>query len=95
MTIKKKNEKKDLKTRSTEVLTAEFINSGGNAPSELGCDVSNSDTDLLEEMIRFTLRIPKEMINGVDTHRKKRVGNVSRNNWILEAIAEKVKLEQN
>lgn len=93
MTIKKKIDKKDKETKSIDDLTDEFIKSGGNTPSEIGPNVSNSGTEILEELIRFTLRIPKEMVNEIDTHRKKRIGNVSRNNWILEAIAEKAKSE--
>ena len=93
MTIKKKIDKKDQETKSIEERKAEFINSGGKSPGEIGHDVPNSGTELLEELIRFTLRIPKEMVNEIDTHRKKRIGNVSRNNWILEAISEKMKSE--
>lgn len=45
-----------------------------------------------KEEIRFTLRIPQKLINKIDKNRKKRVGNVSRNQWILDAIT--VYLEQ-
>ena len=93
MTIKKKIKKKALKIKSKEDLTAEFINSDGNTPGDIEHRAPNSKADLLEALIRFTLRIPKEMVNEIDTHRKKRIGNVSRNNWILEAIAEKAKSE--
>jgi hypothetical protein len=41
-----------------------------------------------DEEIRFTLRIPQKMINKLDKDRVARVGNVSRNQWILEAISE-------
>lgn len=44
-----------------------------------------------EEEVRFTLRIPQKMINKIDKERKARVGNVSRNQWILEAIAKTLK----
>ena len=35
---------------------------------------------------RMTLRIPKWLLAKIDTQRKKRVGKISRNLWILEVI---------
>lgn len=35
---------------------------------------------------RLTLRIPKWLMDKVDDYRKKRVGKISRNLWILEMI---------
>ena len=35
---------------------------------------------------RLTLRIPKSLMNKIDVKRKKRVGKISRNLWILETI---------
>lgn len=37
---------------------------------------------------RFTLRGPDSYLKRIDEARKKKVGNVSRNQWILEAIEE-------
>lgn len=40
-----------------------------------------------DEEIRFTLRIQSSLIKKIDSARKPRVGNVSRNQWILEVIS--------
>lgn len=39
-----------------------------------------------EEEIRFTLRIPLELIVDIDKDRKEKIGKISRNQWIIEAI---------
>jgi len=41
-----------------------------------------------EDDHRLTLRIPKRLLDRVDAERKKRVGTISRNLWILELIDE-------
>ena len=38
--------------------------------------------------VRFTIRIPPEMIEEIDQKRKTKFGRVSRNQWILSAISE-------
>jgi len=43
-----------------------------------------------EDEIRFTLRISSRLINKIDASRKLRVGNVSRNQWIIETIGKAV-----
>lgn len=40
---------------------------------------------------RLTLRIPKSLMDKVDEKRKKRVGKISRNLWILEVIEKAAK----
>ena len=39
---------------------------------------------------RFTVRLPVEMLEAVDATLAQRVGNVSRNTWITEAVQEKL-----
>jgi hypothetical protein len=39
-----------------------------------------------DRAVKFTLRIPESMVEKIDTHRKRRTGNVSCNTWILEAV---------
>lgn len=39
---------------------------------------------------RFTVRLPPEMLGAIDIARARRVGNVSRNTWITEAVQEKL-----
>ena len=81
MVIKKKIEK--TKQQPSDKVIENFINHGGKTSVEVDHSLKN------QEDMRFTLRIPKEMVEQIDNKRKKRIGHVSRNNWILEAIAEK------
>lgn len=39
---------------------------------------------------RITLRLPDDMLAAIDAECSRRVGNVSRNTWILEAVQEKL-----
>jgi metal-responsive CopG/Arc/MetJ family transcriptional regulator len=39
---------------------------------------------------RITVRLPDDMLAEVDAECSRRVGNVSRNTWILEAVQEKL-----
>ena len=39
---------------------------------------------------RFTVRLPPEMLGAIDAARAHRIGNVSRNTWITEAVQEKL-----
>lgn len=39
---------------------------------------------------RINLRLPSEMLEAIDSERLQRVGNVSRNTWIAEAVQEKL-----
>lgn len=39
---------------------------------------------------RFSLRLPSEVLELIDKECAKRIGCVSRNTWIAEAIAEKL-----
>lgn len=54
-----------------------FIAKGGR----LAIDMEESNDDH-----RLTLRIPQWLMDKVDTKRKQRVGKISRNLWILEAL---------
>jgi len=79
MTVKKKASKV-VKKHQYDI--DEIINRGGKTSGESVVPENE------EEEIRFTLRISKKMISKIDKDREKRVGNVSRNQWILEAVAE-------
>lgn len=81
MTIKRLEKKKNKK--EDETLTDSFINSGGKTTQESIGSLEQLDS-------RFTLRIPSMMLQKIDKQRKKKVGKFSRNNWILEAIEEKL-----
>ncbi len=78
MSVKKKQISKQFDTR----LTEEVINRGAKTVSE---SIDNKDDE-----IRFTLRIPNFLIDGIDKKRKTNFGKISRNQWVLQAIAEKL-----
>ncbi|MGA3705787.1 ribbon-helix-helix domain-containing protein [Ralstonia nicotianae] len=39
---------------------------------------------------RITVRLPDDMLAEIDAECSRRIGNVSRNTWILEAVQEKL-----
>lgn len=63
----------------------EIINRGGKTVSESSIAIEDGPDEQ-----RFTLRIPKALLSGIDKKRKSSVGKVSRNQWILEVIAAKL-----
>jgi predicted HicB family RNase H-like nuclease len=77
MTVKRKAIKS---VKSNEQSVDDIINRGGKTTVETEA--------VVDDEIRFTLRIPRTLIQSIDKNRKERVGNVSRNQWILEAISE-------
>lgn len=74
--------KKAVKAPSIKYDIDEVINRGGKTTVE-----SKQSREQVDEEIRFTLRIPQSLINKIDKDRHSRVGNVSRNQWILEAVS--------
>ena len=90
MTIKRLSKKQELKDsddeeRSIEKVTEEFIGAGGKTTNELIKESSNE--------MRFTLRVPKNMVEDIDQRRKILPGSVSRNTWILQLISENLASE--
>jgi predicted transcriptional regulator len=49
----------------------------------------------LDDRGRQSLRLDPEVRRAIDMARLRRAGNISRNTWITEAIAEKLAREQN
>lgn len=43
---------------------------------------------------RLSLRVPNHLCKSIDDLRKKKVGSISLNNWILEAMSEKVSRDE-
>jgi hypothetical protein len=74
MVIAKKKEKKQIAQDEIDRI----INMGGKT-------VEESKTDL-NEMHKFLMRIPTDILLKIDTERKKRTGWVSRNQFILEIL---------
>ena len=73
MTVKKKEDKNDLKQE-------EFVKKASSL------DLDQTEDKKKDSLQVFTLRIPKSFLRSIDEIRKKDVGNTSRNTWILEAI---------
>jgi hypothetical protein len=67
------------KTFVTEKEIQKFISQGGSLATPMSME--NDD-----DHHRLTLRIPKHLIDKIDTKRKQRIGTISRNLWILELI---------
>ena len=80
--------KKPVKPMSLDIekKAQEFISKGGSLSTNIMAISDESDIDH-----RLTLRIPKWLMDQVDEKRKKRLGNISRNLFILEAIEKATK----
>jgi len=76
--------KKQMVHKIDEKLIENAINKGAKTKVE-----SSQGED--EENILFTLRIPRSLMDKIDEMRKKKVGKVSKNQFILETLYEKVK----
>lgn len=81
MTIKK------LSKNDQDKLARQFIEGGGKTAEE-----SNSNSSASKKQdLRFSLRIPKQLVEMIDDQCRNQVGNISRNTWILEAISQRLK----
>lgn len=76
MTVKKKATKPKYSASADEI-----INRGGKTSADV------AEYVITEDEVRFTLRLQKKIIQKIDKDRKNKAGNVSRNQWIVEAIA--------
>ena len=63
------------------------INRGGSSSA------ASQEDDHMEKERIFNLRVPESLVAKVDALRKLRTGKISRNTWILEAIADKIERE--
>jgi hypothetical protein len=77
MALKELNKLTKNKIIKHEDKIKKFISKGGSL---------TSDIDELADDHRLTLRIPKSLMDKVDLARKRRIGKISRNLWILETI---------
>lgn len=66
---------KSVALTSDDKKVAAFISKGGSLPEAP-----------LENEHRLTLRIPRDLMNKIDEKRKKRIGKISRNLFILESL---------
>ena len=77
MALKELNKSKKTKAVKHENEIKKFISKGGSLTSGMDDDFDDH---------RLTLRIPKSLMHKVDLARKRRIGKISRNLWILETI---------
>jgi len=79
-----------LKTRGN-INEEELIRKGGSSGQEAHIPCESSDM----EVKRVNLRIPSKYLERIDRLLTNRLGNVSRNTWMIEAIVEKLGKEEN
>ena len=94
MTVTKLTKKDSPKKKEEDALSQAFIMRGGKTTEEskVLCDDEEVGAD---KETRFTIRIPDEMVEEIDANRKKSAGKISRNTWILEAIARRLETQKN
>jgi len=80
--VKKKNEQTSQNHSETKKIN-DFISRGGTLPVKKKID----------EEVRFTLRLPKQLIHKIDKKRKKKLGRVSRNQIIIEILHNSTELK--
>lgn len=80
-----------LKTK-VNINEETLIRKGGSSGAESLEEVYPQDEQAIK---RVSLRIPAKYLESVDNALTSRLGNVSRNTWIIEAIAEKLGKEEN
>lgn len=68
-------------SHNIEEEVQKFISQGGSVSDEMNLGSREAKDDH-----RLTLRIPQWLMDKVDEKRKKRVGSISRNLWILEQL---------
>jgi predicted HicB family RNase H-like nuclease len=79
MTVKKKHTRASKHQDAIEIQA--FVKKGGA--------VADTEPSPPKER-NFTLRLPMSLVESIDQERKKSLGKFSRNNWIIEAIHEKL-----
>jgi len=86
MTIKKKlSKEKNLLKPNIQDVISQVISRGGKTKADELLPVKED-----KQEVRFTLRLPLDLIQRIDDARKLRPGIVSRNQWILEVISNAV-----
>ena len=67
-----------------------LIAKGGSVAQPIPAEMPQSKTG---ETTAFTLRVPNEILLPLDAHRKKQSYKVPRQQWILEAIMQRLERE--
>jgi len=81
MTVKRKAlPSKEIKQYDIE----DVISRGGKTTYE------NNLVEKKEFQFKFTMRVPHKLVAAMDVRRKERPGNISRNQWIIEAILDRL-----
>lgn len=82
MTIKKKESKPAYTQMDIDEAIERVIDKGGKTTEDKPAGIT-----ICSQEVRFTMRIPGSLLVKIDQKRKERVGNLSRNQWILETLA--------
>ncbi len=56
--------------------------------------MKNGSRKLEDDVAAVTIRIPRAIVNDIDSERTARTVKVPRNTWILEALVEKLRRER-
>jgi hypothetical protein len=66
----------------------QIIERGGKTTADVA--ENKAPEEEMQKEFRFTLRGPETLLKEIDRAKKHKIGNVSRNQWILEAIEERL-----
>jgi predicted HicB family RNase H-like nuclease len=83
---------KVVKDRSTPIQTSaeetanRVIERGGKTIA----DAAAYEERGYDHEVRFTLRVSRDLIAKIDEARGRRAGNISRNQWIVETISQRL-----
>lgn len=75
---------KSISRRPSDATVSQILHEAGRDPEH----------DPGDEWHVMNLRMPKWLVKEVDSARKQRTGKVSRNQWILEAMEDKLERER-
>jgi hypothetical protein len=78
---------RDRRSQSKDEDVESFIGGGGSAPRE--------DENEEREVKPFTVRFPKQLIDEIDKAINDQIVSESRNQWLMNAAAEKLERESN
>jgi hypothetical protein len=76
MPVKELKKNNKLASKISEKKIEKFISKGGTLTSHESSEAEH----------RLTLRFPKSLVARIDKKRKEKLGSISRNLWIIQAL---------
>lgn len=92
MVVKRKSSRGPIAQQDHEEMVGKVIDRGGSTAVD---PFAQERASFKRKEMCFTLRIQADLIKKVDCTRKNRIGNISRNQWIIEAINKAIEEEEN